>query len=70
MNMTVVEKVEIHHIDPRVAKKLHKKLVKLLGKYDDKKIFEYDINAHSDFCVEVIKMMDIMIGQVADKYKK
>lgn len=63
-------KISISHIDIEVAKKLHRQLEKMLEEADNKKVFEYDTNAHSDFCAEVVKMMDIMVGQTAAKYKK
>lgn len=71
--MTIEEKeqaIAIRHIELKTAKKLHRKLEKMLEKADAKKVFDYDINAHSDFCAEVVKMIDTMIGQVAAKYKK
>lgn len=63
------EKIEIKNMDIKVAKKMYKGLVKKLEKADSKKIFDYDINAHSDFCLEVVQMIDIIIGQVAAKAK-
>jgi len=58
------------YISPKVANKLHKDLVKRLKIADSKKILNYDREAHSNFCADVVLMMDAMVGTVSRKYKK
>jgi hypothetical protein len=67
--MESVKEVGLKYINIKVAHKLHKMLCKKLEKADHRKVFDYDIDAHSNFCAEVVQIMDVMIGQVARRTK-